>query len=323
MMSNTKYDLMVIRRRRSVTCDATELIPPDTAMSYCGRANSILLAPDDGARPISPPGSTFKSKNHSPNKAKAKNSGLIPFPVKLHAMLDKSEADGLADVVSWAAHGRCFSVHKPKECVMQIMPQYFKQSKMTSFRRQLNLYGFKRLTGGLDRGGYYHESFIRGNIDLAYTIRRMRIKGTCVRSPANKPAFNVLHHVTKNLVISEQIPDDYCDSSLEQLKQHHHHHHQEQNPTTKIDVLFFEGRPFHYIDSSELTIIKNINRHQDQVQQSSSFVSLANESVCFPSYGDSKDDSMQSLSRSIDTKDDIDFFIKSIGTPTEISIINN
>jgi hypothetical protein len=341
MMSNTKYDLMVIRRRRSVTCDATELIPPDTAMmSSCGRTNSILLAPDDGARPISS-GSTFKSKNHSPNKSKAKNSGLIPFPVKLHAMLDKCEADGLADVVSWAAHARCFCVHKPKEFVMHIMPQYFKQSKMTSFRRQLNLYGFKRLTGGLDRGGYYHESFIRGDIDLAYTIRRMRIKGTCVRSPANphtKPAFK-LHHVTKNRVISEQIPDDYCDSSLEQSKQHHHHH-QEQNPTTKIDVLFFEGRPFHYIDSSELTILKNINRHQDQVQQSSSFVSLANdvssssnnisefdsncpESVCFPSYGDSKDDSMQSLSRSIDTKDDIDFFIKSIGIPTEISIINN
>lgn len=301
MMSNTKYDLMVIRRRRSVTCDATELIPPDTAMSSCGRTNSILLAPDDGARPISS-GSTFKSKNHSPNKAKAKNSGLIPFPVKLHAMLDKSEADGLADVVSWAAHGRCFWVHKPKKFVMHIMPQHFKQSKMTSFRRQLNLYGFKRLTGGLDRGGYYHESFIRGDIDLAYKIRRMRIKGTCVQSPANphtKPAFNV--YVTKNIVISEQIPDDYCDSSLEQLKQHHHHH-QEQNPTTKIDVLFFEGRPFHYIDSSELTILKNINRHQDV---------------------DSTDDSMQSLSRSIDTKDDIDFFIKSIGIPTEISIINN
>lgn len=376
MMSNTKYNLMMLRRRRrSVTCDEMELILSDTAMSSCGRTNSILFAPDDDARPILS-GSTFKSKNHNPNKAKAKNSILIPFPVKLHAMLDKSEADGLADVVSWAAHGRCFCVHKSKEFVMHIMPQYFKQSKMTSFRRQLNLYGFKRLIGGLDRGGYYHESFVRGDIDLAYNIRRMRIKGTCVRSPTSphtEPNFNVinhetklnlnaLHHVTKNLVISERVPDDYRDSLAHFKHQQHRYHQQQQQQqqeTTKIDVIFFEGRPFHYIDSSELTILKNINRNQGPVQRSSSLVSLVNdlssssnnisefdsvcpesgpclysippkagdESICFPSYGnndiDSEDDTMQSLSRSIDTEDDIDFFIKSIGIPTEISIIKN
>jgi hypothetical protein len=151
----------------------------------------------------------------------------------------------------------------------------------------------------------------------------MRIKGTCVQSPTSpqhtEPNFNA-------------------------FKQQHHQQQQQQQQQqttdTKIDILFFEGRPFHYIDSSELTILKNINRNQGPIQQSSSLISLANdvsfsssnisefnsycdESICFPSYGsngtDSEDDSI-SLSRSIDTKDDIDFFIKSIGIPTEISI---
>ena len=31
--------------------------------------------------------------------------------------------------------------------------RFFRQSKMTSFQRQLNLYGFSRLTAGTDRGG--------------------------------------------------------------------------------------------------------------------------------------------------------------------------
>ena len=118
-------------------------------------------------------------------KHKAKGGVIVPFPVKLHDMLDKIEADGLAHVVSWQPHGRCFVVHKPKEFVNHVMPHYFKQTKMASFQRQLNLYGFNRLTGGLDKGGYYHEMFLKGKVSLAYDIHRMRVKGTGVRLPTN------------------------------------------------------------------------------------------------------------------------------------------
>jgi hypothetical protein len=64
----------------------------------------------------------------------------ISFPLKLHAVLDQVERDGLAHVISWQAHGRCFVIHKPKEFVDHVMPCYFRQSKLTSFQRQLNLY---------------------------------------------------------------------------------------------------------------------------------------------------------------------------------------
>lgn len=66
-----------------------------------------------------------------------------------------------------------------------ILPAYFQLSKFPSFQRQLNLYGFRRLTKGPDRGGYYHECFLRGKPFLISKIKRMKLKGTGVRARSN------------------------------------------------------------------------------------------------------------------------------------------
>lgn len=79
-----------------------------------------------------------------------------PFPLKLHETLDRIEQDGHAHVISWQPHGRCFVIHDHSE-FKKLLPTYFGSSKMTSFTRQLNLYGFQRITTGKDRNGYYHE----------------------------------------------------------------------------------------------------------------------------------------------------------------------
>jgi len=115
-----------------------------------------------------------------------------PFPEKLHYMLSQVDYEGLSNIVSWQPHGRCFIVRNPKEFVEQIMPRFFKQTKLTSFQRQLNLYGFSRLTAGTDRGGYYHELFIRGRMDLCSRMTRTRVKGNGSKgasSPETEPNF--------------------------------------------------------------------------------------------------------------------------------------
>jgi hypothetical protein len=119
-------------------------------------------------------------------KPKVRGGVIKPFPIRLHMMLNKIEEDGFAHVVSWQPHGRSFIVHKQKQFVEHVMPTYFNQSKFASFQRQLNLYGFSRLTFGEDRGGYYHELFLRSKSFLCHHIERKKIKGTGVR-PASKP----------------------------------------------------------------------------------------------------------------------------------------
>jgi hypothetical protein len=75
------------------------------------------------------------------------------------------------------------------------MPNYFRQSKLTSFQRQLNLYGFARLTRGRDAGAHYHELFLRGKGGLAKRMKRTKVKGTkfkAASSPEMEPDFYAL-----------------------------------------------------------------------------------------------------------------------------------
>lgn len=84
---------------------------------------------------------TYRDYSNEPDcqTAVRKRAGGVtkPFPEKLHELLTKeTEAQ---DVVAWLPHGRAFIVRKPKVFTSNIMGKYFKQTKLTSFQRQLNL----------------------------------------------------------------------------------------------------------------------------------------------------------------------------------------
>lgn len=98
-----------------------------------------------------------------------------PFPEKLHRMLKEAEDNKAEDVVSFFSHGRAFGVHDVDRFTAEIMPKYFKQSKWNSFARQLNLYGFQRISNGPDSGGYYHELFLKGRPNLCRHMRRVGV----------------------------------------------------------------------------------------------------------------------------------------------------
>ena len=101
-----------------------------------------------------------------------------PFPVKLQIILKVTEILGQQHIISWLPHGRSFMIHRPREFEEKIMGEFFKQTKLSSFKRQLNLYDFQRVTRGTDCGSYYHEMFLRGKPLLAKRMTRRKIKGT-------------------------------------------------------------------------------------------------------------------------------------------------
>lgn len=133
---------------------------------------------------------------------KKNNNARLPskeqFPLKLHRLLDIVKNNGFDGIISWQIHGRAFKIHKAIEFTHAIMPFYFRQTKLASFRRQLNIYGFLRITQGIDKGAYYHEYFLRGRYFLAERILRQKLKGTMVRStlcPESEPDFYSMPYV--------------------------------------------------------------------------------------------------------------------------------
>jgi HSF-type DNA-binding len=116
----------------------------------------------------------------------------LPFPWKVHEMLGKVEKDGQDDIVSWLPHGNAFQVHKEKQFLDTIMPSYFKQSKFTSFTRQLYIYGFQKIQDGPDKGAFVHKNFVKNNKFLCLAMPRKKDKPLrkplgLVRSPNSLP----------------------------------------------------------------------------------------------------------------------------------------
>jgi hypothetical protein len=147
----------------------------------------------------------------------AKQKRSAPFPLKLHMMLNYALKHNLhKNIFGWLSHGRAFQIFDIQKFAELLIPKFFNQSKVTSFHRQLNIYGFLRLTKGKEEGAYYHEYFLRGKPYLTKFLKRNKVKGTKVRaasSPEDEPDFyamevvNPVDHIIRTRRLSDILPD--------------------------------------------------------------------------------------------------------------------
>ena len=72
-----------------------------------------------------------------------------PFPNKLYNMLQADAKDG-SNTVTWLPQEDGFLILDEQAFINSVVPVYFNLTKMRSFTRQLNLWGFIRWVNALN-----------------------------------------------------------------------------------------------------------------------------------------------------------------------------
>ena len=177
--------------------------PPPSSDSKTGRISHVYL--------------DYSTVPDTVGFVRKKTGGVTkPFPEKLYEMLsiESCSQTDVTIIVSWLPHGRAFIVRKPKQFTTLIMPKYFRQTKLTSFQRQLNLYGFRRITQGSDSGAYYHELFLRGRPQLCMRMVRQKVKGTGHKQPTDVTTEPNFYNMP-SIQYPPSVPDPTAAASVE------------------------------------------------------------------------------------------------------------
>ncbi|KAI4310484.1 hypothetical protein MLD38_035460 [Melastoma candidum] len=98
-----------------------------------------------------------------------KGSPVPPFLSKTYEIVDDRTLD---PIVSWGRGGQSFVVWDPVEFARVVLPRNFKHNNFSSFVRQLNTYGFRKVDA--ERWEFANEGFQRGKRHLLKNIQRRK-----------------------------------------------------------------------------------------------------------------------------------------------------
>jgi hypothetical protein len=157
-------------------------------------------------------------QQHSANGVKGQSEPYIlkedeKIPLFLVKLWNIVEDPAYYDVIRWDESGYSFHIMDPYSFCRNVLPQYFKHNNLNSLIRQLNMYGFRKMTpiertslaraeSDQDHLEFSHPYFVRDHPEQLVNIKR--------KAPSTR------QHSDQNTV---SIPAKDLTAVLEELRQ--------------------------------------------------------------------------------------------------------
>jgi len=86
-----------------------------------------------------------ESSSSGTSKSSGRLSSAVCVPEFVYQLMRMLQNDANWEVIQWGK--ACILVHDPSRLERDILQNYFRHSNFTSFQRQLNYFGFRKLAG--------------------------------------------------------------------------------------------------------------------------------------------------------------------------------
>nr|QTJ02273.1 HF type transcription factor [Catharanthus roseus] len=137
-----------------------------------------------------------------------RKSSPPPFLLKTYMLVEDPASD---EVISWNDDGTAFVVWQPAEFARDLLPTLFKHSNFSSFVRQLNTYGFRKIA--TSRWEFSNEMFRKGAKDQLCEIRRRKAWNNNNKSQTKKDQSKLAAAIAAELPLKEAEEDQRSSST--------------------------------------------------------------------------------------------------------------
>jgi len=188
-----RRNLEIEKMNKKLKSEETQTSPMNRLASVSEQYRSSILAESDNSyvsalstvqfltsRKRNVRESSDESLEKTQKKKLCPNTHQLPmFLSKTYHLIDRCDPE----IATWSSSGDSFVIKNVDHFAAYVLPKYFKHSNFSSFARQLNIYGFRKLTAEpilsadfdartANYVSFYHEKFKRESPELMKDIKR-------------------------------------------------------------------------------------------------------------------------------------------------------